>query len=145
MQINSVPYTAHTGAVQSSQQLTTPDTTTSKAKATATDTVTISDAGKNAEAKWQEISNKYDMRNISLNEVGQLSRELFNNGLVSQREMFDMSILPGINFDANQKMDYVDFAKRHLVSLKLHDDGSANMKGAIDAYTKAFDIVKKIG
>ncbi|MDO6527601.1 hypothetical protein Q4519_18140 [Motilimonas sp. 1_MG-2023] len=45
------------------------------------DTVTISETGKRAQQNWQDIASKYDVHNISAQEVSAMSRELFEGGI----------------------------------------------------------------
>jgi hypothetical protein len=71
MQITNTPYVNHAESVQQSALSTIMNDgqATNATKNTETDTVVISSAGRNAEAKWKEIAQKYDVTNMSGNEV----------------------------------------------------------------------------
>ncbi|MCE0556107.1 hypothetical protein [Motilimonas sp. E26] len=51
------------------------------------DTVTISETGKRAQQNWQDIASKYDVHNISAQEVSAMSRELFEGGFINSGQM----------------------------------------------------------
>ena len=50
-----------------------------------------------------------------------------------------------IDFNLDEKVNYVAHVTKELESLKLHSDGSAQMRNAIEAKSRVFDIVKLIG
>ena len=147
MQITNTPYVNHAESAQHSALSTriNDGQATNTTKKTETDTVSISSAGRNAEAKWQEIANKYDMTNISWNEVMGMAKELYDNKLISSGQMLDMYTPPSIDFNLDEKVNYVAHVTKELESLKLHSDGSAQMRNAIEAKSRVFDIVKLIG
>ena len=138
MQITNTPYVNHAESAQHSALSTriNDGQATNTTKKTETDTVSISSAGRNAEAKWQEIANKYDMTNISGNEVMGMAKELYDNKLISSGQMLDMYTPPSIDFNLDEKVNYVAHVTKELESLKLHSDGSAQMRNAIEAATK---------
>lgn len=147
MQITNTPYVNYTESVQHRTLSTgvNDGQATNATKKTNTDTVSISSAGLNAEAKWQEITNKYDMTNISGNEIMGMAKELYDNKLISSNQMLDMYTPPSIDFNLDEKVNYVAQVSKELESLKLHSDGSAQMRNAIEAKSRVFDIVKRIG
>ena len=83
MQVNTTPYVNYADTVQPSSlnTNTNENSAINEPKSTETDTVSISNAALNAEAKWQAMSDKYDMTNISGNEVLDMARELFDSNL----------------------------------------------------------------
>jgi hypothetical protein len=85
------------------------------------------------------------MTNISGNEVMGMAKELYDNKLISSSQMLDMYTPPSIDFNLDEKVNYVDHVTKELESLKLFNDGSAQMRNAIEAKYRVFDIVKRIG
>ena len=108
-------------------------------------TVVISDAGKNAEAKFNEIAEKYDMTNISANEIMTMSKELYDNKLISSTQMLDMYTLPGIDFDLNEKVNYIDHVTKEINGLKLTNDGSDKIANVIKSKEWTLNLIKEIG
>ena len=146
MQITNTPYVNHAESVQQSALSTIMNDgqATNATKNTETDTVVISSAGRNAETKWQEIADKYDMTNISGNEVMGMAKELYDNKLISSSQMLDMYTPPSIDFNLDEKVNYVAHVTKELESQKSRSDGSAQMRNAIEAKSRVFDIVKRI-
>ena len=70
---------------------------------TETDTVAISNAGRNAEEKWQTIANKYDVTNMSQSEVATMTEELYENKLIPQDVLLHMIAPASMNQDPDQK------------------------------------------
>lgn len=145
MLINSNSQASHIYQTQSNAPLTTTSSNTPVKNENTADKITISDAGLNAESKWQDIADKYDMTNISGNEVMEMAQELYENKLISSNQMLDMYTPPSIDFDLNKKVNYVTQVAKELESLKLHNDGSAQMRNAIAAKSRVVDIVGRIG
>ncbi|PHR25859.1 MAG: hypothetical protein COA36_13400 [Desulfotalea sp.] len=147
MQIIKTPYVNHAESVPHSALSTRRNDgqAANATKKTETATVSISSAGRNAEDKWQEIADKYDMTNISANEIMGMAEELYDNKLISSSQMLDMYTLPSIDFNPDEKINYVAHVTKELESLKSHNDGSIQMKNAIEAKSRVFDIVKRIG
>jgi hypothetical protein len=147
MNITNTPYVNHAESVQHSALSTRVNDgqATNATKNTEIDTVSISSAGRNAEAKWQEIADKYDMTNISPNEVMGMAKELYDNKLISSSQMLDMAIIPSIDFNPDEKVNYVAHVTKELESLKSYNDGSAQMRNAIEAKSRVLDIAKRIG
>lgn len=155
MQINSAQYTHQAQSIYknvvSSDEIGN-ESGRGSSKAAETDTVTISEAGRNATSVWDEISNKYDLTNISGKEVRTMARELFDNGLITSTEMFNMWLPPGVNFGGTGGTSFVetDHIKRNHIEemekdfnmMKLH---SANSTEAIRGMQNVLDILKKIG
>lgn len=146
MQVTNTPY-YHTDVVKNntldSRQNTSeiPETT----KDVGADIVSISDTGRNAEEKWQEIADKYDMKNISGHEVLGMAKELYDNKLISGDDYLSMYVPSGIDDNLNDGGNYIDRTAKELASLKEHDDGSIKSRAAIDARSKILDIVMRIG
>lgn len=116
------------------------------------DSVTISEAGRNTQTAWEEISNKYDMTNISGKEVRTMARELFDNGLISSTEMFNMWLPPGVNFGGaggtsfaetdHIKRNHLEEMEKDFNMMKQH---AANSPKAIQEMQNVLDILKRIG
>lgn len=67
---------------------------TKENSATAVDNatpVTISSNGRGVLATAQDVMSRYDLHNISYNNLVKLGRELYDNGLISGGEMLDMT------------------------------------------------------
>ena len=85
---------------------------------TATDTVIISHAGKNAEEKSQEIAGRYDVNKMSVNERDAMAKELYENKLINEKEYMTMTIpycCPDLSDDIEathaEKRDFLSLAK----------------------------------
>jgi len=105
------------------------------------DKVIISDAGLNAENKWQEIVNKYDPANMSYRELGKMSSDLELNGLITSEEGLALRAPPSREFSPDKKYDTVALAKRSVE----FDQSAGGIQGK-DAQLrlKALDILEKI-
>lgn len=78
------------------------------------DKVTISEAGRNAESKWQEIADKYDPTNMSYNELSDMGTELIENGLITSKEALALLAPPSRDFNPDEKYDTVALAKQSV-------------------------------
>lgn len=105
------------------------------------DKVIISDAGLNAENKWQEIANKYDPSNMSYHELGKMSSDLELNGLITSEEGLALRAPPNRDFSPDKKYDAVALAKRSVE----FDQSLGGMQGK-DAQLRlnVLDILEKI-
>jgi len=115
---------------------------TNATKNTETDTVVISSAGRNAEAKWKEIAQKYDVTNMSGNEVISMAENLYNNKLISTDEYLSMFVPHSINDDLNQKYNYLE---NRSLDLAMQEQYGGNSKTAIQSSIDVINILKKIG
>ncbi len=108
---------------------------------TTTDTVTISDAGKNAEIKLQEMANKYDPTHMSYSELTRMSSELQLNGLITSQEGLAMRAPPSRDFDPDEKYDTVALARKSVAF-----DQSLNAAQSKDATLRAsvLDILETL-
>jgi len=70
---------------------------------TENDIVSISKVGKNAEKKWQNIANKYDVSNMSQTEIGKMTKELDDNKLIPKGVLLHMLAPASMNQDPDQK------------------------------------------
>ena len=86
MYINNSVQVGRTEQIQKNTSTYTDTKSTATDVSTSTDKVTISDAGRNAESKWQVISRKYDVTNISSNDLVKMSKELYDNKLITEEE-----------------------------------------------------------
>tara|TARA_R110002167_G_scaffold38470_4_gene119840 strand:- start:5892 stop:6356 length:465 start_codon:yes stop_codon:yes gene_type:complete len=78
------------------------------------DKVTLSEAGLNAESKWQEIANKYDPTNMSYDELSRMASDLHLNGLITSQEALAMRAPPSRDFDPDEKYDTVALARQSV-------------------------------
>jgi len=143
MQITNTPYANYTGLVQR-------NTLSSDANKGAavdpfskvkTDSVSISDAGRNAEAKWQEISQKYDVTDISGHEVISMAQDLYSNKLISTDEYLSMFVPQSIDDDLNGKRDHLRNMSLDLAMQIKY----GNSKEGIQSTMDVINILKKIG
>lgn len=121
-------------------------------KGVGADTVTISEVGRNAKSAWEDISNKYDLTNISGKEVRKMARELYDNGLITSTEMFNMWLPPGVNFGGTGgtslaetdhiKRNHIEEMEKDFNMMKQH---GANSHEAIRGMQNVLDILKRIG
>jgi hypothetical protein len=87
---------------------------------TATDTVTISHAGKNAEEKFQEIAQRYDVNKMSVNERDAMAKELHENKLINEKEYMTMTI-PYCCADLSDDIEATNTEKRDFLSLAKYN------------------------
>lgn len=123
MQINNITQAYKINNTQndeSTQVITISNNTSPKVQ---TDTVSISPAGKNAEKKWQEIANKYDVTNMSQTEVGKMTKELHDNKLIPNDVLLHMLAPASMNQDPDQKYDVLSQMR---ISLEFAESTNAD-------------------
>lgn len=86
----------------------------------ATDTVTISHAGKNAEEKFQEIAGRYDVNKMSVNERDAMAKELYESKLINVEEYMNMTI-PYCCADLSDDIEAINAEKRDFLSLAKYN------------------------
>tara|TARA_R110001583_G_scaffold194762_2_gene366867 strand:+ start:3555 stop:4016 length:462 start_codon:yes stop_codon:yes gene_type:complete len=105
------------------------------------DKVTISDSGRNAESKLQEIANKYDPTNMSYNELSSMATDLYENGLLTSQEALAMRAPPSRYPDLDEKYDTVAAARQAV-------EFDQSLGGAQDKYAqirvKILDVLETI-
>jgi len=69
--------------------------------------VEISSAGKNAQAKWQDIASKYNVNNISTNERVEMAAQLRENNLISSEQHMKLVAPSSMNDDFTTKANYL--------------------------------------
>lgn len=100
-------------------------------KGQAADKLTLSEAGRNAGNKWQEIANQYDPTNISYNELTSMSFNLQESGLITPAEGLAMRAPPSRDFNPNEKYDTLALARQAVEfdnSLGATQDKSAQLR-----------------
>lgn len=105
------------------------------------DKITISDAGLNAESKWQEIADKYDPENMSYHELCKMSSNLESNGLITSQEGLALRAPPSHGFAPDKKYDTVALARKSVES-----DQSFGVAQGKDAQlrVRALDILERL-
>ena len=83
-----------------------------------TDTVSISNEGLNAKSNWQEISNKYDVTNISQNEMASMVSSLIDNKLISSTDSLYLMAPRSMNVDPDVKFDLMATTRKSLIFAK---------------------------
>lgn len=106
------------------------------------DTVSISRTAQQAETKWQEISDKYNVTNISGHEVMAMAKELYDNNLISGSEMLDMFRPSGINEDLSAPRNHLENMRNDLEMMKQYGNNSHQ---AIQSASKIVNILQRIG
>lgn len=96
---------------QSSTTITDTNITVNKS---AADKVTISDAGLNAENKWQDIAKQYNPTNISYNELANMVTSLRESELITSEESLALLAPPSMNFDPNEKYNALASARKSV-------------------------------
>ena len=104
------------------------------------DKVTISNAGLNAESKWQDIANQYNPINMSYNELANMVTDLRKNELISSKESLALLAPPSMDFDPNEKYDSVALARK---SVEFDQSLSATSKDT-QLRVRSLDILKTI-
>ncbi|MBL4630442.1 MAG: hypothetical protein JKY14_04550 [Paraglaciecola sp.] len=113
---------------------------------TATDTVTISHAGKNSAEKFQEISGRYDVSNMSVNERSAMAKELYDSKLISTTEYMNMTI-PYCCADLTEDIEAVNSERRDFLSLAKYNyelNESSNTAEANAMAKRTIDIYEQI-
>ncbi|WP_166426075.1 hypothetical protein [Paraglaciecola sp. 20A4] len=141
MQINSNSYMTSIYPMDNTINDKSPNASPISPSETTTDTVTISDAGKNAEIKLQEMANKYDPTHMSYSELTRMSSELQLNGLITSQEGLAMRAPPSRDFDPDEKYDTVALARKSVAF-----DQSLNAAQSKDATLRAsvLDILETL-
>lgn len=112
MLVHSNNQASHIYQAQSNTPIRDANTTVNN-KNTA-DKVTISDAGLNAESKWQKIANQYDPTNMSYNNLANMVTDLRKNELITSGESLALLAPPSMNFDPNEKYNTVALARKSV-------------------------------
>ena len=102
--------------------------------------VTLSETGKNAEKKWLEIANKYDVTNISTNERSTMTGELLNNGLISSPEAMVLVAPISINHDPTTKINFLEQTRQGLDFAK--NNGATQKQ--IELWEKSLEVLEQL-
>jgi len=114
MQINQTTQASSIYQLQSQRSVTPKTYDNNTSTQAISDQVSISSAGRNAEAKWQAIADKYDVTNISTHERGAMTNELMENKLISSTEALTMMAPISMNHDPETKVNFLDLTKKGL-------------------------------
>lgn len=105
-----------------------------------TDTVSISNEGLNAKSNWQEISYKYDVTNISQNEMASMVSSLIDNKLISSTDSLYLMAPRSMNLDPDVKFDLVATTRKSLVFAKESGASVVDIKNR----ERALDILETL-
>jgi len=146
MQVNNAQHSNNISAldkIYASSKQNDAEALSNTEKVTA-DTISISETGRTAEQKWQEMSEKYDMRNITANEVMTMAKELYDSGLISGSDMLGMYRPEDINWGSNldTKRDHLKNMTLSLEAIKAH--GQSTPEG-IRQSERVLELLKRIG
>ena len=143
MEITNTQYANHTGLVQRNTLSADANKSTAvgQPKMAETDTVSISDAGRNAEVKWQEISQKYDVKNISGNEVLNMAKELYDNNLISEEDSLLMYVPLSLDENLSEKSNYLDLM---TLSLEMTKKSGQITEQGLKVSEKRIDILEQM-
>ncbi|KAA1160877.1 MULTISPECIES: hypothetical protein [Alteromonadales] len=109
-------------------------------KALTTDTVDISNAGLNAKKNWQEIAKKFDVSNISQNEMGDMVSNLVDNKLISSTDSLFLMAPTSMNQDPEIKYDLLESMRKRLDSAIAN----GNTQDQIKKTENAFNIIEQL-
>ncbi|KJY92172.1 hypothetical protein [Pseudoalteromonas piscicida] len=112
-----------------------------KQEVVATDTVAISEAGKQAHQNWQNIASKYDVNNISAQEARAMSKELFEGGLISTGQMMAIGAPTSMVENPSQKYNLLNDMKH---TFSLSNSLSAQTKEARANYLNSISILERL-
>ena len=138
MYINNNIQLNHTEQLQKS--LPSTDKSTTQQTKGSIDKVEISLSGRNAEVKWQEIAQKYDVNNISGREVMMMAKELYDNKLISEESSLLMYVPLSIDENLDKKSNYLDLMVKDLQRAK--ESGSSIAQ--INFSEKRIDILEQL-
>jgi len=105
-----------------------------------TDTVSISNEGLNAKNNWQEISNNYDVTNISQNEMANMVSNLIDNKLISSADSLHLMAPRSMNLDPDVKFDLLATTRKSLVFAKENGGSVEEIKNK----ERAMDILETL-
>ena len=105
-----------------------------------TDTVSISNEGLNAKNNWQEISENYDVTNISQREMANMVSNLIDNKLISSTDSLHLMAPRSMNLDPDVKFDLLATTRKSLVFAK---ESGASME-EIKNKERAIDILETL-
>jgi hypothetical protein len=139
MQITNTPYVNHTGLMQRSTLSSDANkgAAVEQSNKVKMDSVSISDAGRNVEAKWKERAQKYDVTNMSGREVMKIAIELYDNNLISEKD----SLLMYVPSSLDEKYNYLDSTIQNLEITKKY--GLMTEQG-LKISEKRIDILEKL-
>ena len=107
---------------------------------TTSDSVFLSDIGKNAEKNWQAIASRYDVTNISTHERGAMLEELINSGLMPPGEGIALVAPISMNHDPATKVNFFDLSRKSLEFAK--DNGAPQQQIAL--MQKTVNLLEKL-
>jgi len=113
MQVNSAS-TISALYQQNSQGHSSASTKTQDGQRTIDDSVSFSNAGRNAEQNWQAIAAKYDVTNINYQDRGAMTNELMSAGLIPSEVGLAMMAPSSMNFDPNKPENFLQSSKQSL-------------------------------
>jgi len=109
--INNSVGVMHPGSSQLIKTNPYAELSSSRADESPSSVVTIS-----PEAKLANIAARYDVTNISPNEVKEMAKELYDNNLISEKEALLLYIPSSIDENPNQKYNYLDGRHKDLAA-----------------------------
>ncbi|OUS17808.1 hypothetical protein A9Q88_02370 [Gammaproteobacteria bacterium 50_400_T64] len=110
------------------------------------DTVSISDAGLNATASWQNIANNYDVTNISQNEMANMVSSLLDEQLVSSTDGLYLMAPRSMNVDPEMKFDLLATTEKALSFAKENGgpvDGIRSQERVVDILKNLQELFSK--
>jgi hypothetical protein len=95
------------------------------------------------EAQWANIASKYDVSNISPNEVKVMAKELFDNNLISEKESLLMYLPSSIDENPNQKYDYLEGMHKDL-NTAVREGYVTQKEGIMEKRITIFERIKEL-
>lgn len=95
------------------------------------------------EAQWANIASKYDVSNLSPNEVKVIAKELFDNNLISEKESLLMYLPSSIDENPNQKYDYLEGLHKDL-NTAVREGYVTQKEGIMEKRIAIFERIKEL-
>ncbi|MGO5000509.1 hypothetical protein [Oceanisphaera sp. W20_SRM_FM3] len=89
---------------------------------------------------WQEIAKKFDVSNISQNEMGDMVSNLVNNKLISSTDSLFLMAPTSMNQDPEIKYDLLESMRKRLDSAIAN----GNTQDQIKKTENAFNIIEQL-
>ena len=107
----------------------------------ASDTVSLSETGRQAEARWKEIAGNYDVHSLSQEGAQRLSRDLFEGGFISSSEMMAISAPFSMNENAGGERDLLADMR---TTLKLSSGTDGYTQQARETYLNSISVLERL-
>jgi len=128
-------------AGQGSREYSNVQQTQSQPNKLTTDSVTISEQGKNAQSNWQNIAANYNVNNITGADARQLSKDLFEGGFIGRGEMMAIGAPMSMNENPYQTYDLLGDMR---YTFDLTSSMGGHNKASSEFYLKSIDVLTRL-